>query len=368
MLRLRDPIFVDKRTIMASNRKSEQQPLEVETCRRKSAKGNSTASIESWSQVLATAAIASLFFSLTGCGDSNASGIENVTAIQIERSTTASSGAESAAGVQTEKSTAASSTVSLPGSLPPEAEMGAFTPLPPQANSSVVSTTPPSVSEVNLSGLRILPLGDSMTAGNESDPSAFRSYRGPLYRMLRSAGQHVDLVGTMSEPPSLGGDPDHSGYGGAQIGPGGSSNNLWDRVPDILNSVGNPDVIILALGWNSTYQEPEYAAAKYEGLVRLISSLRPNATLILATLSPQRGETESQTNAQLSGYRKLNAKARELANSSQADKILLADLAIAGFKAADYWDVIHWVQSGADKAATVMVDVLTANGSLITAR
>ena len=90
---------------------------------------------------------------------------------------------------------------------------------------------------VDFSGLRILPLGDSMTAGNEADPSSYRSYRGPLYRMLQAAGHDVDFVGTLSQTPALGGDPNHNGYGGAQIGPGGSSNNLADRVRVILSSV-----------------------------------------------------------------------------------------------------------------------------------
>jgi hypothetical protein len=207
-----------------------------------------------------------------------------------------------------------------------------------------------------------------MTAGSEANATAYRSYRGSLYQMLKSAGHDVDFVGTQQQQPAVGGDPDHDGYGGAQIGPGGGSNNLSDQVSDILARVGNANVIILALGWNSAYQEPAYAATKYENLVRKISGLRPDATLVLATLSPQRAETEQQTNSQLTGYRDLNAKARALANASPYDKLILADLAAGEFRSEDYWDVIHWLQSGADKAARVIFDSLIKNASIINAK
>ena len=96
--------------------------------------------------------------------------------------------------------------------------------------------------------------------------------------------------------------------------------------------------------------------------------MRPDATLVLATLSPQRAETEQQTSTQLTGYRDLNAKARQLAGASATNKIILADLAGAGFRGEDYWDTIHWLQSGADKAARVIFESLTSNASIVNAR
>ncbi len=207
-----------------------------------------------------------------------------------------------------------------------------------------------------------------MTVGGEGNPTSFRSYRGALQQLLNAAGHDTDFVGTLNLEPAIGGDADHNGYGGAQLGPGGSSNNIYDRLDGILASVGQVDVVILAMGWNSAYQEPGNAAAKYEGLVRRIAALRPAATVILATLSPQRAETEQQTNAQLSGYRELNARARQLATASASDKLLLADLAAASYASDDYWDVIHWLQSGANKAAQVIFDVMVANAAIVNSR
>lgn len=178
--------------------------------------------------------------------------------------------------------------------------------------------------------------------------------------MLRNAGIDVDFIGTSSMTPAVGGDPDHEGYGGAYIGPGGSSNNLWDRLPVALGSAVMPDIIIMAFGWNSVYQEPGLAASKYQGIVNQIALLKPSAQLVLATLSPQRGESQSQSNSSVPGYQQLNEVARSLANASSSDHLHLADLANANFAYGDYWDVIHWLQPGADKAAQTIFNTLIA--------
>ncbi len=209
---------------------------------------------------------------------------------------------------------------------------------------------------------RILPLGDSMTAGHEYDPLRFRSYRGPLYALLGSAGFKVDFVGTQQMMPAMGGDPDHDGYGGAWIGPGGSDNTITARLPGIFAAL-DPDIVILAMGWNSVYNEPAVAASKYRDLVNRIAAAKPNAHIVVATLSPQRGQTEAQTNADVAGYAALNATARSLASASTTDRIHLADYAMAGFQDAEYWDVIHWLQPGADRAGRVLFQALV-NGPL----
>lgn len=210
--------------------------------------------------------------------------------------------------------------------------------------------------------VRILPLGDSMTAGSEADPAGFRSFRGALYRRLVDAGVSVDFIGSQASIPAIGGDPDHAGYSGAWIGPGGSSNNLSDRLP-AERVRPDPDIIILAMGWNSVYRESGVAGAKYRNFVTLIAREMPESQLVLATLSPQRGQTEQQSAAELPGYLDLNQVAREMANASQSDRLHLADLAAADFQASDYWDVIHWSQSGADRVATTLFQTLL-NGPL----
>jgi lysophospholipase L1-like esterase len=221
-------------------------------------------------------------------------------------------------------------------------------------------------STIRFSHLRVLLLGDSMTAGDEDYPKSFRSYRGTLYKLLQSAGHDVDFVGTIHLPPAVGGDPDHAAFGGAEIGPGSNPNNVVDRLDPILSSVGDVDVIILALGWNSVFNEPAEAARKYEGLVARLRAARPDATIAVATLSPPRGQSEKEATFRSQGYRELNASARRMADRSPTDKLILADLAAARFETSDFWDVIHWHQSGADTAAAVIFRTLTENAAIVT--
>jgi hypothetical protein len=235
-----------------------------------------------------------------------------------------------------------------------EAELRAAPPPLETDSSGSVPTSPENV----ISGTaRILAIGDSMTSGDDWVPTGFRSYRGALYQRLVNAGYQVDFVGTQQMTPAVGGDPDHDGYGGAWIGPGGSANNIWDRLEGILSAT-NPNVVIVAMGWNSVYNEPFAAAQKYTDLVNRIRALRPDVSVVVATLSPQRGESEGQSAAGVQGYNAFNSAARSIAGASSSDSIYLADYASAGFVYSDYMDVIHWSQSGADRAAGVIYQTL----------
>jgi hypothetical protein len=76
-------------------------------------------------------------------------------------------------------------------------------------------TVPTSVAPAGSGGcdpIRVMPLGDSLTAFPDS-------YRGPLFRSLKTSGWNVDFVGSSNWPPTGGGDPDGEGHGGYRIGP-----------------------------------------------------------------------------------------------------------------------------------------------------
>ena len=206
--------------------------------------------------------------------------------------------------------------------------------------------------------LYVLLTGDSMTRGDEHTPGGARSFRGRLYHMLTAAGLTVDFLGSQNERPAVGGDPNHDAWGGAWIGPGGSDLNIYDRMPTVLAANVNPDIIVLALGWNSAVYEKPIAADKYEALVNRVAALKPGAQLVLGTLSPYRGETEEQTASHERGYREINQRAREMAGRSTSDQLHLTDLAIGKFNPSDYIDPVHWNQSGADKAAQIVFDTI----------
>jgi GDSL-like Lipase/Acylhydrolase family len=222
---------------------------------------------------------------------------------------------------------------------------------------------------------KIMALGDSMTAGGEAGGGAYRSYRGYLDQQLEQAGYLVDFIGSQSHQPVDGGDPDHEGYGGRLIGPDNLNppeiDTIYDRVvgngfPPILPSSVDPDVIILALGWNSANYRASDAANQYERLVATVRALKPAAVLVLATLSPPEGTSEAQADVLLQGYRELNARARSLGNASASDNLLLADLARADFEPTDYVATgdIHWSRAGARRAAAVIFQALVDSAAL----
>lgn len=248
-------------------------------------------------------------------------------------------------------------------------------PAPPPAPQSGPAPAPaPAPVEI-----KIMALGDSMTAGGEADGSAYRSYRGYLDQQLNDAGYLVDFIGSQFHPPVGGGDPDHEGYGGRLIGPDNlmppEKDTIYDRVVGngfrpVLSPGVSPDIIILALGWNSANYRPSDAANQYEQLVRAVQSLRPLATIILATLSPPEGTSEAQANVMLQGFRELNARARGLAAASASDNLLLADLAAGGFQPSDYIadDDIHWSSAGAVRAASIIFQSIVSSGVLLSIR
>jgi len=77
----------------------------------------------------------------------------------------------------------------------------------------------------------------------------------------------------------------------------------------------------------------------------------------VCTLSPQRAESEAQTAAGNAAYASVNSRVRQTATQAG---VTLADCASVDFVDADYWDVIHWLQPGADKVGTRIAQAIVA--------
>lgn len=247
---------------------------------------------------------------------------------------------------------------------------------------SVTIQNPPPI------GLTVLPLGDSTTKGDEQDedlsqtcPSggSHRSYRGALQSLMTNAGYSgFDFIGPKSNSPASGGtDANHAGYGGAMIAPftgsdpvtvacreqstmptpdGNSNGNLIDRLDGIFTSGVNPDVIVVAAGWNSLNCDTTTgsSADQMSTLVGQLTTRRPNAKILLTTITPRQGETEAQTGAAMPAYSLLNQRIRQLASGNS--NVYLADIATLPFSSTDFRDSIHWCQSAADPIAQTLFD------------
>lgn len=145
--------------------------------------------------------------------------------------------------------------------------------------------------------LRIMPLGDSITAGYTDNPTWANhpfefGYRSGLYTRLTNAGYDFQFVGGSLEPwngifgdpthggtykPSLDlrdlGQDGHRGYGGASAG------NLQSGIVNWL-AADDPDIILLMIGTNSQN------TTALNTLVNTIVTNQPDAELIVAQIIP----------------------------------------------------------------------------------
>jgi lysophospholipase L1-like esterase len=92
------------------------------------------------------------------------------------------------------------------------------------------------------STIKIMPLGDSITQGQNT---SYGSYRKQLYSLLTARGVAVDFVGPLSDGTFA--DPDHAGFTGEGI------NSIWGRVLAGILTTYTPDLILLLIGTNDVW-------------------------------------------------------------------------------------------------------------------
>ncbi len=149
--------------------------------------------------------------------------------------------------------------------------------------------------------LRIMPLGDSITAGYTDNPAwnhPFEfGYRSGLHQRLLAAGYDFVFVGESPEPfdnrfgdPTHGGtvrpDPDlravgqgaHRGYGGAGIA------RLHRGIAEWIKK-DRPDIILLQIGINGIGPD---STKQLDALVRTIFETDKTVKLIIARITPLR--------------------------------------------------------------------------------
>lgn len=123
--------------------------------------------------------------------------------------------------------------------------------------------------------IRIMPLGDSITAGSDG------GYRTVLFNTLNEAGFSIDFVGSTSlqkDRPFLA-DPNHEGHGGWRI-------NTIERNITQWMADHDPDVIMLHIGTNdiSSGQFAGGVAVELSGLLGTIYAAKPDVTVYVASI------------------------------------------------------------------------------------
>ncbi len=200
--------------------------------------------------------------------------------------------------------------------------------------------------------VRIMPLGDSLTAGVGGVPVA-GAYRNRLYSILTTAGYNVDFVGTNTDAsnPSLP-DKNHQGTGGMRI------DDLQGGIAGWLNSVQDPDVVLLLAGTNDFSQNFNLGSVqtRMANLIGDIATKRPYAKIIVASL-PLRTD-DSGKNTQQLGF---NAALPGIVNSQvllgrQVSFVDLQPTLIAG----DLTDGVHPNQTGYNKIADAFLPAISS--------
>lgn len=135
---------------------------------------------------------------------------------------------------------------------------------------------------------KILPLGDSITDGVVMAGGG--AYRIQLFTRAVEAGQSITFVGSLRNGPgSVAGKQfpqNHEGYSGNSI------NEISAKVPNPILS-GNPNIILLMIGTNDVWKEPENVrdpASMAQRLGSLLDKLidsQPNALLAVALIVPR---------------------------------------------------------------------------------
>jgi len=165
------------------------------------------------------------------------------------------------------------------------------TPSPSPTSSLSWATEAPSQliteEEIQIPTIRIMPLGDALTKGQNAFPGG---YRKRLYWRLKSLGYNVDFVGSKKTNGSPGVDRDHEGNGGSTIA-------YHQRFAQFfLDRIEYPDVILLHVGSSDFGRniDIENAIHRYDALIQQIGSLRPSAHIIATTLIVRKDSTKNE--------------------------------------------------------------------------
>jgi hypothetical protein len=175
---------------------------------------------------------------------------------------------------------------------------------------------------------RIICIGDTLVKGDDATLGGARTFRGRLQSALTNGNYDWNFVGTQSDAPAGGGDPDHEGYAGAFIDSTGSAgNNIASRISTILAAPVGVDIIIVLVGWADVIAGTSSIGTKYDAMVNSIVAAKPSAKIFLCTLPPYYNLTESATNGAYGSYATLNTTIRAHAGTSNQFVIDLAALA-----------------------------------------
>lgn len=232
---------------------------------------------------------------------------------------------------------------------------------------------------LNNGKVRIMPLGDSITAGiwtNDtpaSGPTGNRAgYRKALYQSLANAGYPVDFVGQYRDGGGTGlADTDHEGLpgltacdlGGAPTGcPAKVNQDVRERL-----EINAADIVLLHIGTNN-FSTSAFAVEKILDLVDTWEASNHPIWVFLAKIIDDAGATNGDLDVPA-----FNSNVANMVNSRSGDKVQLVDqYAVVNqtiddtdpYTSGDMYDDLHPNPSGYDKMAGRWFESLASSGVL----
>ncbi|MFI6457137.1 ricin-type beta-trefoil lectin domain protein [Streptosporangium amethystogenes] len=200
-------------------------------------------------------------------------------------------------------------------------------------------------------GVRVMPLGDSITEGTQVPGG----YRIGLWQRLAAGRYTVDFVGSQFNGPSSLGDHDHQGHPGWRIDQIDANITGWAQTY-------NPRTVLLHIGTNDILQNYNVAGApqRLSTLIDRITAAVPNADVFVATIIPL------SSASQAAAARTFNAAIPGIVQNkvNSGKRVHLVDM-YSKLTTADLIDGIHPTAGGYDKMAAAWYTALqSVSGSI----
>src|SRR5689334_23616859 len=202
-------------------------------------------------------------------------------------------------------------------------------------------------------GVRVMPLGDSITDG-EQVPGG---YRIGLWQRMAAAGYQVDFVGSQFNGPASLGDHDHEGHPGWRI------DQIDANITGWLGAT-TPHTVLLHIGTNDVLQNYNVSGApgRLSTLIDHITAAAPSAEVFVAQIIPL--ANAGQENAVRTFNAAIPGIVQTKANAGK--HVHLVDMHSA-LTTSDLTDGVHPTAGGYDKMAAVWYSALrSVPGSIST--
>jgi lysophospholipase L1-like esterase len=204
--------------------------------------------------------------------------------------------------------------------------------------------------------LRLMPLGDSTTAGSYgAGKDGIGGYRAELARLCAAAKLSVDFVGSLNDPVGATFDADHEGHRAWRI------DNVADSVAGWLRAA-RPDVVLVELGINDLIQGStiDEGVARISRFLDQCQAALPAGKFYIAGILSVREPNDYRV--PLRRVQDLNARLPELV-AQHARRGLHAEFvdlpALCAFQTADFSpDGLHPSQQGYDKIAAIWFRII----------